>query len=109
MAVLKREVAFAAISTSSSGNTTLVAAPTDGRKIKVLSYVLVAGGTVNVKFTDGAGGDDLTGAMPLVANSGVSSGEADEGHFQTSADTALVLNLSGAVQVSGHITVLLTS
>lgn len=92
------------IDTSSSGDNTLQAADTN-RRIRVYSYVIVAGGTVSVKWKSGS--TDLSGAMPLVANGGISAhSPGSAGAFvpllQTAANEALVLNLSGAVQVSGH-------
>lgn len=90
----------AAISAASSGNNTVVSAAT-GKKIRVLNVVLIAGGSVNVKFQSGAGGTDLTGAIPLAANTGFSAGYCEEGHFETASATLLNLNLSAAVQVSG--------
>lgn len=81
----------------------LVAAAGVGLRIQVINYVLVAGGTVNVKFTSGTGPTDLTGPMPLVVNSGVSANSDRFGLFATAANAKLSLNLSAAVQVSGHI------
>lgn len=93
-----------AISVSASGNTT-IRASTLGSKVKVISYVLVAGGTVNVKFVESVG-TDLTGAMPLVANSGVSFAGGSHLSYcmETPTSSGLQINLSAAVQVSGHIT-----
>jgi hypothetical protein len=91
-----------AISTASSGETALVAAITD-KRIKVIAYDLVCAAAVSVTFKDGAGGTALTGAMPFAANGGISVAESREGHFKTSRNSALIINLSAAVQVSGHI------
>lgn len=94
----------AVISAAGTGNTTLVAAVT-GHKIRVRSLVLVSGGTTNVTFQSGAGGTALTGAIPLVANTGFSSGIDDEGHFETASATLLNINVSGAgVSVFGWLT-----
>jgi hypothetical protein len=95
-------VKFAKIDAASSGNNTLVAAVT-GKKIRVLNYVLIAGGTVTATFQSGAGGTALTGAMPFVANGGVAPGLDETGHFETAAGSLLNLSLNGAVQVSGHL------
>lgn len=94
---------FAVIDDATSGDNTLVAAVASN-KIRVLSYVLVSSGTVNVRFEDGAGGTALTGQMNLVANTGVSSGFNPYGHFETSVNTLLNLELSAAVPVDGHLT-----
>lgn len=98
-----RTLLFGVINTSSSGDNTLVAAPGTGLKIKVVSYVLVASSAVSVKFTSGAAGTNLCGAMSLSANGGVSAcGQVGSHLLEAASNTALVLNLSGAVQVSGH-------
>lgn len=92
---------FGKITTAASGATALVAAAGAGLKIKVVHYVLVAGGTVNVKFQSAS--TDLTGAMPFVANTGVSvAGQASSHVLETAANEALNLNLSAAIQVSGE-------
>jgi hypothetical protein len=91
---------FASISVSSSGDNQIVAS-VSSKKIRVLSYVIVSNGTVDVKWRNGT--TDVSGAMPLVVNTGVASGYCPVGHFETSATTALNLNLSGAVAVRGHV------
>lgn len=93
---------FAVIAASSSGDNTLIAAVT-GKKIRVVEYMLVAAGTVSVKFRSGAT-PDLTGAMPMVANSSLVGGYCPVGMFETVAGLPLTLNLSGAVAVTGHLT-----
>lgn len=93
---------FASISTAASGATALVAAAGGTLKIKVVSYALVAAGAVAVKFQ--SGGTDITGAMSLAANGGVACPGQPSAHlFETAANTALNINLGGAVQVSGHL------
>ena len=92
---------FAVIDEASSGDNLLVAAVAD-RKIRVLNYVLVSAGTVNATFRSGT--TPISGAMPLVANAGISSPHSDRGLFETAVNTALNLNLSAAVGVRGHLT-----
>ncbi len=75
-----------------------------GQASKVLTGFLMAAADVNVKFTNGAGGADLTGALPMGAKgNGFVLPPAQPGQpwLETSQTTALVLNLSAAVQVSG--------
>lgn len=103
---LRREqtVLFAAISASSSGDNAIVAADAT-RKIKLLSYLFISAGNVNATWKSGAA-TSLSGALPLIANVGAGLGPATAagGHLmETAVNQALVLNLSGAVQVSGHI------
>lgn len=91
------------VSAAGAGNNTLLAAQT-GYKIRVLSYTLVAAGSVTVAFQSGAGGTDLTGTMSLIAGVPLVVDLQKEGHFETAASTLLNLSLGGAIQVSGHIT-----
>lgn len=91
---------FATIAASSSGNNQIVAAVAS-KKIRVLSYVLVAAGTVAVKWRSAS--TDKTGAMPFVANTGVSVNFSPVGHLETVANEALNLNLDGAVSVAGSV------
>lgn len=100
----QRTIQFAVINASSSGDNTLVAADT-GKTIRVLSYVFVAAGTVNITFKSGAS-TSLSGAMPFVVNAGAvapPSSPAAGAYMQTAANQALVMNLSQAVAVTGHL------
>lgn len=94
---------FAAISASSSGNNTVISAVAS-KKIRVLRMHLSSNGAVNAKFTDGAGGSDLTGLQYLTQYGGFGAAYCPVGLFETTANTALVLNLSGAVAVGGVLT-----
>ena len=96
--------AYAAIDAASSGDNTLIAAQGASNKIRVLAYTLIASGAVNARFEDGAGGTALSGQMNFTTNSGVSVPFCPVGHFETTANTLLNLELSGAVSVDGHIT-----
>jgi len=93
------------IDTNSSGDTTLIAAES-GKKLRVLDYLIVASGDVDATFQSeaGSGATDLTGPLDLTTNSGAAAGFNPFGHFETVAGEKLNLNLSGAVQVSGHLT-----
>lgn len=91
---------FASISVSSSGDNSIVAADAT-HKIRVLSYVMVADGTVAAKWRNAT--TDLTGAMSLVANTGVAAPFSPVGHFETASNAALNLNLSAAVGARGHV------
>lgn len=99
---------FVAISTSTSGDNTLVAAR-PGQKIRVINYAATAAGDVAIKFKSGAS-TDLTGAMGLSATKALfpsGSGLSPAGFvglFETAVGEALVLNLSDAVAVAGHLT-----
>jgi hypothetical protein len=96
-------IQFAAIAVAGNGDNQIVAADAT-RKIKVLSYVIVAAGAVNAKWRSAT--TDKSGAMALVANSGVSFGVGTPagGHIlETAVNEALNLNLSAAVSVAGHL------
>ena len=88
----------AAISASSSGDNTIVAAVT-GKIIRVYSVVLIVASTVTVRFESGASGTALTGQMPLTV--GFAPPFNPWGHFETLEGQLLNLELSGAVAVSG--------
>ena len=94
---------FAVIDASSSGDNTIVAA-VSGKKIRVVSGILVSGGTVNVRFESGAAGTALTGQMNLVANTGFIIPFVPIGNFETATNTLLNLELSAGVAVDGWIT-----
>jgi hypothetical protein len=99
---LPQQIQYAAISASNSGDNTLVTA-VSGKKIKVQSYVIVAVGTVSVTFKSNS--TSLSGAMPLVVNSGIAAAPTKPtagSWFQTASGEALVLNLSDAIAVTGH-------
>lgn len=99
-----RTLLFAAISAAASGANTLVAAGGAGLKVKLVSYMLIAEGTVAATFQSGAGGTALSGALPLVANAGaVVPGTPSSHIMETAANTLLNLNLSAAVGVRGHL------
>lgn len=91
-----------AISTSTQGNNSLLAADAL-RPQTLLALTIGAAGTVAVKLTDGT--NDLTGAIPMVAN-GTLQLACSEGLAKAPAGTALNLNLSGAVAVTGMATIL---
>lgn len=94
---------FAAITSASSGNNTVVAAVTS-KKIRVLAAVFTSSGTVNGKFQSGASGTDLTGLFYMVANVGAVLPFNPVGWFETAAGVLLNFNLSGGVTTGGCLT-----
>jgi hypothetical protein len=105
-------VPSAIVSTNTSGDNSIVSA-VSGYAIRVIGYVLTAANAVNVtwKSDTGGGAVALTGALqftftttgsvaPLVVPESQPGGR---GWFQTAPGKALNLNLSGAVQVNGHV------
>ncbi len=93
---------FAKIAVSSSGASTVVAAVT-GKKIRVLSWSIVANAAVNAKWQSHTTPTDLTGLHYCAANGGISVPFSPVGHFETVAGEALDINLSGAVAVGGSL------
>ena len=92
---------FASVDVATLGDNTLVTA-VPAKQLRVLAYILVAAGAVAVRWKSGAA-TNLSGAMALAANGGIAATFVPVGLFQTVAGDALVLNLSAAVQVSGHL------
>lgn len=98
---IRSEAQYAAISAAASGDNTLVAAIA-GKKIRVLSAVLVASGGANtVRFESGAGGTALTGQMDLAADGQLVLPLNGFGWFETGVAALLNLELSAATPVAG--------
>jgi hypothetical protein len=94
----------APISVSTAGNNTLISA-VSGKRICVTGFMIQGAGTVSVKFTNGSGGADLTGAFTFQAREGATSPSVAPPyhHFATTQNTALIINLSDAVSVVGFV------
>ncbi len=91
---------------SAATNATIVAAVA-GKRIRVLSFFLVAVTAVTVRFESTSGGAALTGLMSVGATDVLAPGYNPLGHFQTVAGQLLNLELGGTVQVSGALTYVL--
>lgn len=96
-------VKYAVIDCASSGDNTLVAAVT-GKKIRVISCMLISAGTVTTRFESGTGGTALTGQMNLIANTGYVLPYNPDGWFETASAALLNLELSAAISVDGCLT-----
>jgi len=96
------ELKRAVVSTVST-DTTLVAAVA-GKKIRVVSILLVCDSSVGVRFESDTAGTALTGVMTFAANGGLALPFNSNGWIETVAGELLNMELSGAVQVSGSIT-----
>jgi hypothetical protein len=96
-------IQFASINVAGAGDNQIVAA--DGtRKIKVLSYVLVADAAVAVQWRTAT--TPLSGAMSFAANSGAVAPPTSPSQgwwLETAVAQALNLNLSAAIGVRGHL------
>lgn len=91
------------IDDASSGNNTIVAAPSNGDLIRVMSVLLISSAAVTIRFESGAGTTALTGQMEVAANGGFVLDLNLAGHFECAADALLNLELSGATTVDGFI------
>lgn len=91
----------AVISAAASGDNTVVAA-VPNKSIRVIDYSAISAGTVTTKWRSGS--TDISGPMPLVANSQARTDNTATGVLETVPGQALVLNLSAAIAVGGHLT-----
>ena len=102
---------YAVVNASASGSNTVVAAVAN-KRIRVLSYVIIAAGDVTVTWQSAS--NNISGPMALAANGGAapSSGQAVPagliGQFETNQGEALNVNLSAAITVGGHLTYTVT-
>lgn len=92
----------AALSFSSSGDNTAVAAST-GKTIKIWKLAFTVAGAVNPTFKDGAS-TSLSGAFVLTANGSNLVFDYDGSPWWvTSPGNAFIINLSGAVALTGQV------
>lgn len=91
---------------TTSGDNTAIAAPGASKVIKVISYALQGVGTVNGKFTDGAGGTQLSMLWNFQAREGAYAQPTviPQFHFKCTANTALILNCSSTAGMGYEIT-----
>lgn len=82
------------VNATASGNTALVAAQGLGIRIRVLSVFLCTSTAVTVKFQSAT--TDVSCGSSLAANGGFVMPDNPHGWFQTNANEALNVNLSGA-------------
>lgn len=94
---------FATITSSTSGNLTVVAAVTS-KKIRVVSLYMVAGGTVSVSTNSSSVGPAIAGVASLATNTGVVLPFNPVGWFETASGASLNLNLSASQVVGGALT-----
>lgn len=97
-----------ALGFATSGDNTLLSGVA-GKKIRVLSMMLISGGTVNLYFTSNAAGTVIFGGstnkIALAANTGFVLPYNPHGWMEVTTDGhALVANLSAAIAVSGGMT-----
>ena len=98
---------FAPIVASASGATTIVTNAFPLRKLRVIAANVIASNAVNVKWQTSTGPVDLTGLAYLTTNGGYILPYNAIGWFETLPGDNLLINLSGAIPVGGHITYIL--
>lgn len=97
---------YGVINTASSGDTTIIPAIA-GMRIRVVGYTALAAGTVVVTWKSAS--TALSGPMTIGGSVGLSmaqnqsTDQSEFGIIQTAPGEALVLGLSAAVQVGGHL------
>lgn len=98
---------------ASAADIQVAAAPAANQVIRVLSFVLIAGGAVTVQYASGTAGSGgqtaLTGPMPITAGQGIWPGWIGDDfhgracHFESKPGEGMVLKFGGGVQVSGYV------
>lgn len=92
----------AVIDVSASGDSAAVVAALANHRVVIENYTFQSSGTVDIKFVD-SDGTEIIPELSNVDTSGISSPHNPHGLFETGVGKGLKLNLSGNVQVSGHI------
>ena len=90
------------ISISTSGDNTIISDPGDGKFIVIDHINLVPNAAVTIQFKDGT--TNYGGAYSLTSSQGFvleNSMQDQDGIITISDSAAFVINLSGAIQVSG--------
>jgi hypothetical protein len=105
---VSHDIKRAFVNASSAGDNELVPAPGSGIKIRVISLVAVAGATANT-MTLRSATTAISAGFPFAANGGMVLNDNKSGWFQTAANEALNVNLSGSTLVAVSITYVLTT
>lgn len=99
---------YADINVTAAGNTTVIPAVA-GKKVRLHQYVVITDTDVTLTWKD-TGGANLSGPLPLAAYGGISSNQGAGsyqtpfGLFESDPDQGVVINLSGAANLGGHVT-----
>ena len=83
-----------------AGDNTIIAAPGTNFFIRIVKLLFVVTGAVTVTLKSGV--NNLTGAMAYSANGGVGF-DGDFNPLEMNANEAFIINLGGAIQVSGFV------
>lgn len=95
-------VQYALVEATASGDNT-IATPAAGKGITVINYTIVSAGDVTARWKGGAA-TNASGPMTLKEGTGAAPDSGQWGLFKLPQDQPLVLNLSAAVTVGGHVT-----
>ncbi len=90
--------------TSSSGTTTLVAAPGSGKSLQLLGFAITGFGDVLAKFRDSTGTPVEFTAVRVKDGGGLVAPPSPEWEWIGGDNKSIDLNLSAAIQVVGHVT-----
>ncbi len=86
-----------------AGDSTIIAGVAE-RRICVLAYTIVSSGAGTIQWKNEDAGTNLSGGMPLVGQSMISA-SSEDGLLETATDgEGLVLSVSTAITLSGHMT-----
>lgn len=102
------DIKRAFVNASAAGDNELVAAQGSGAKIRVISLVAVAGVSANT-LTLRSATTAISAGFPIAANGGMVLNENSSGWFQTAANEALNVNLSGSTAVGVSVTYVVTT
>jgi hypothetical protein len=100
--ILTEDLKKADVNTSASGDTTIIAAPGNGKYLAIDHVHIFPASAVTVQFKDGA--TAYGGSYPLDAKQAITlenSMAHQKGVFTMSNNSAFVINLGGAVAVTG--------
>jgi len=89
------------VNATASGNTEAIAAAGAGLMIRVVSIFVLSETALTVKFQSAT--TDVTAGFPVGINGGFVLEHNDEGWFQSAANEALNINLSGTGVVGAQI------
>ena len=96
-------VQTAVINDDTLGNNTIQASAGAGLRIAVMGYHIIADGTTDIRWEDGANGGAFTGQIPLQEREGLTVGYGLQPMWVGSAATLLNLELTVNVRVHGQI------
>jgi hypothetical protein len=90
------------IAAGAGADNTLVAAVA-GKKVRVVSYLIQSGAATTISMKSGAGTTIATLDQTAAGRAAPFSGRIEAPAYETARGSALVLNSSAAVQVTGHL------